>query len=110
MIKVGDRVCRKYLERDNTIGTVETIAESTVGTIAIVRFNNSLEKLLLSDLKKVDERVSITRDELNDFKEKILDRDTYDMEDNSYEIIKVSAELIFKRLDSLLFGVDASEG
>lgn len=108
MIEVGDRVCfnsDKFPNFKSTPGTVETISESAIGTIAIVRFKDKLEKVLIGDLKKVDERASITRAEFYDLKEKILERDTYDMDDTQYEIISISADLIFKRLESLLFGV-----
>lgn len=108
MIKVGDRVCLnrdKFPHFSTRPGTVETIADSLVGTIAIVRFGDLLEKVLISDLKKVDENTIITRAEFYDLKEKILERDTYDMDDTQYEIISISADLIFKRLESLLFGV-----
>lgn len=104
MINVGDKVVYKSRNFSEIPGTVETISDSAVGAIAIVRFRDSLEKVLISDLKKVEERVSINRGELYDIKEKILERDTYDMDDTQYEIISISADLIFKRLESLLFG------
>lgn len=110
MIKVGDKVCIRYLKYTGSPGTVETIAESAGGTIALVRFKDRLEKVVIDYLTKVDDRASITRSEFYDLKEKILERDTYDMDDTQYEIISISADLIFKRLESLLFGVDTSEG
>lgn len=111
MIEVGDKVKFKLLKGGYGVGQLETICDFTNGRIGLVRVDGNLIKVLVSDLERVEETVTLTRAEFDDYKRQILDRDTFDMEDTSYEIIKVSAELIFKRLESLLFGAgNKSEG
>lgn len=111
MIQVGDKV-RVKLESEYYIkhppGEVIRIMNYPNGlNIAVVRFpNNTLQKVLLSDLEKVDDsiEVTLTLEKLNELKEKILDKNSVELEGTNYEILRLTGELIFKRLESELFG------
>lgn len=100
-IKIGDKV------KDITgkIGTVERLSDG-VTPLAIVRYDdNSLEKRRLIDLEPIIDGIHLTREEFNEYMSKVVDRETLDdMDDGTYRMYQVTAELIGKRLEALLFG------
>ena len=102
-IKTGDTVRLSNGE----IGTVETIASYDIGEIALVRMSdNTLHKRYVSDLTlHIDDGVTLTRDEFKQYIAQTIDRETLEtMNDDSYRMLEVTAELLFTRLEALIFG------
>ena len=99
-IKIGDNVKDVF----GKIGTVERLSDG-VTPLAIVRFGDSLEKRRLIDLEPIINGVYLTRETFDEYMSKVVDRETLDdMDDGTYRMYQVTAELIGKRLEALLFG------
>lgn len=109
MIKVGDRVKVKNTgayasELTVLIGTVERISRSIMSDIAIVDYGrNGKAKILVEDLTVCDKSVTLTRDRFNELKHQVIDRDSFDKEDERYQVINICGNLILDRLELLLF-------
>lgn len=101
-IKIGDKV--KDIFGD--IGTVENVFTDSAPQIALVRHNDgSLRKRTLDGLEPICDTVRLTREDFNEYMSKVVDRETLDdMDDGTYRMYQVTAELIGKRLEALLFG------
>ena len=79
--------------------------------VAVVEYPGyGLVKILTNDLIKIEVEtipvpsVSLTKDMYHELTSKVMDRKTFDVSDTHYDLLEVSAELIFKRLEALLFG------
>lgn len=105
-IKEGDRVILNPVKNhgDETPGVIEHIYPGIHERVAIVNFPTGRRKMLLDELVVVTDAVTITRDKFYELTEKVLDRESLEISDGAYEMLATSAELIFKRLESLLFG------
>lgn len=103
-IKEGDRVVLK--NQNDARGVIERIYPAVNDSVAIVNFPDGKRKVLLDDLTVVTDAVTLTPEKFRELTEKVLDRESLEISEDSYAILRASSELIFKRLESLLFGGD----
>ena len=103
-IKIGDSVVTDLREMGNESGVVEYISPEGV---AIVRVGERKLKIRLEHLKPDDNSVTLTRKEFNRIIAQLMHEDNFsELTENSYAILKASSELIFARLEAMLFGGD----
>ncbi len=104
----GDRVVINPIKNsdNNELGTIEHIYNAPGEQLAIVNFPSGKRKMLLSDLVAKTDSVILTRERFHEIAEKVLDRESLEISDDTYELYTASAELIFSRMESLLFGGD----
>lgn len=106
-IKKGDFVIGKR-ERSSAWlkkpSEVMSVFNARVGAVAIVKFEDTLVKILVEDLVKAEESISITKSEYLRLTDQVIQRENFDISDSSYEILSATAPLLFKRLELLLFG------
>lgn len=105
-VKEGDRVVINPIKNPetNAHGVIEHIYPGISEKIAIVNFPTGRRKVLLDDLVVVTDAVTLTRERFHELTEKVLDRESLEISEGAYEMLATSAELIFQRLESLLFG------
>ena len=79
--------------------------------VAVVEYSGyGLVKVLTKDLVKIEvetvptRSVSLTRKQYHELTSKVMEREKFDVSDTHYDVLTVSAELLFNRLDDLLFG------
>lgn len=101
-IKIGDRVKDVF----GDMGKVENIITDYAPSLALVRYDdNSLRKIPLNCLEPIRDTVRLTREDFNEYMTKVVDRETLgDLDDGTYSMVQITAELIGKRLEALLFG------
>lgn len=104
-IKEGDRVALNPAKNagDNAHGILEHVYPGIHERVGIVNFPTGRKKILLDDLVVISDTVTLTRERFQELIEQVLDRDSLNISDDSYEILKASGELIFKRFETLLF-------
>lgn len=88
-------------------GTVKSVYYMGDEGLALVEYSRyGLVKILTKDLIKIEpvNSVNLTRERFNEFTSKVMERESFDVSDTHYDVLKVSAELLFNRLEALLFG------
>ena len=103
-VKVGDRVISDLREMGKESGVVEYISPEGV---TIVRVGERKLKIRLEHLKPDDNSVTLTRKEFTRITAQLMHEDNFsELTEDSYALLKASSELIFVRLEAMLFGGD----
>lgn len=94
-------------------GTVQSVYYMGNDGVAIVNYPGGigLVKVLTNDLIRVEietetlpSSVKLTKERYKELTSKVMERESFDVSDTHYDLLKVSAELLFNRLEALLFG------
>ena len=92
-------------------GTVKSVYYMGDEGVAVVEYSGfGLAKILTNDLIKIEvetvptRSVSLSKARYNELTSKVMERVKSEVSDTHYDVLKVSAELLFNRLEALLFG------
>lgn len=92
-------------------GVVQSVYYMGNEGVAVVKYPGySLVKILTSDLIKIEEEtvpsrsVKLTKERYTELTSNVMERLKSEVSDTHYDVLKVSAELLFSRLEALLFG------
>lgn len=92
-------------------GVVKSVYYMGDEGVAVVEYSGyGLVKILTNDLIKIEvetvstSSVNLSKERYKELTSKVMERVKSEVSDTHYDVLKVSAELLFNRLEALLFG------